>query len=485
MRWDPLDDPTRVLQQSRVRVTDAYDLTDKTGRHVTLDELGKIAFLGPDEPLPEYITTAEAGERYVTYFRCEYKDPKTKAWKYAEWVRGDGEPRDDWQSLREGDIPFGRSSYFFTPSGDERKLETNPHLRYRPRMTPLYLLVDQWNHEITYLVAFIQMITTLGVVYVKLPPNASSDAVSAFEEMGWIEGAGAQRRLVFRRSAPGSNEWMIAPELAKIPLEVPDAEIIRLQMLKEDIKDHMPNRFLTGMAFKETAEGTGTALIDQRQAAALPFGADLRSRDNTIRDMGYAELACIRTWDKDVPEKSLKPYRVVTTGQEPDARGDPDPGKEVVITAETARRRFVLGVMTKGVTASERYQEQAAAYADYERRTITFEQLLKRLDHPDTKKQQNELDKELIREITEPAYEQIVKASFFVAFSSLGDIDLSIIAPELLGSGGASAQPAQRNGGSNGAAPNNGPVQRPAITPAPVEGPQGGSGAGMAGMVGS
>src|SRR3990167_3435837 len=63
VRWDPLDDPTRVLQQSRVRVTDAYDLTDKTGRHVTLDELGKVAFLGPDEPLPEYVTTAEAGER--------------------------------------------------------------------------------------------------------------------------------------------------------------------------------------------------------------------------------------------------------------------------------------------------------------------------------------------------------------------------------------------------------------------------------------
>ena len=351
-------------------------------------------------------------------------------------------------------------------------------------MTPLYLLVDQWNHEITYLVAFIQMITTLGVVYVKLPPNASSDAVSAFEEMGWIEGAGAQRRLVFRRSAPGSNEWMIAPELAKIPLEVPDAEIIRLQMLKEEIQKHMPNPLMLGMA--DINEPPATSILDQRQAAEITFGADLKSRDNTIRDMGYAEFACLRTWDKDVPEKSLKPYRVVTTGEEPDARGDPDPGKEVVITAQTARRRFVLSAFTKRTTAQERYQEQAAAYADYQRGTISFEQLLKRLDHPDPKKQMKELDKEKLRTTMEPMYQQIDKQSLLTAFTALAGIALSIIAPELLGAGAAPpAPPAQRNGGSNGAAPNSGPVQRPAITPAPIEGAQGGSGAGMAGMVGS
>ena len=163
--------------------------------------------------------------------------------------------------LTEYDNPLGRSMYFFIASGDERIDETDPHLRYRPRLYALLVDIQQYNYLATLIAALAHKKVSDEDVYVDVG-RLNPEALAALEEWGLIEGVGAQRRFVFRRPDPGSGEMAVSPPLEKWPNDLEPHLMLLLQETKEAMQRHLPNRFLTGSAFSEVKEATGTVRVE-------------------------------------------------------------------------------------------------------------------------------------------------------------------------------------------------------------------------------
>lgn len=411
-------EPEVVIQESEIPFLEAYEkIRDAQGRRPTLDAYGKLGWMAESEPV------AGEGSGWdrvkLRWIRREARDPKTGQWYGCEYVyRADGSI-DDAELIREDVIPGGRSSYFITPAGTELASERSAHLRYRSRLYPLATLVAELNQCMTEMMAFSRMSTSLGFMYMELPPNLNPAIVQVLEEMGMLEGEGSKRRMVFRLPDPASGEIMFLPRLEVMPLRLDQAFLRRLEYLQEAIPQYKENRFLTGKAFEETREGAATSLLDQHQAAGLPVGDDLANSDATIRRMLEFERQCILYWDEGVEPKALKPYPLVTTGEEPLLTGGPEAGQTVTVTAQKLRRKMQLRVVTKGVTQGEQFAQEQRAFNLHMRGVMTDAQLIREIGYDDTDKQMRELNRDRLRRQYLPRYQELEKIGIDTLFLAI------------------------------------------------------------------
>jgi hypothetical protein len=306
---------------------------------------------------------------------------------------GDSTDKDDRKELNRYKNPLGRGSYFITPCGTELPSERDPHLRFRPRIYRLAVLAKAMNFWITRMSALALKYESDENVYINAT-KMDEGFIQSMEEMGYIEGVGAERRLRFRRPEAGSGELPIVPHLERWPNEIEPHELEVFNYLKEQIAEAKPNRFLTGNAFRETREATSTSLLDQHQAASTPINMDLWKNDVTQRNMAEAELhaICSPEWaEVDTPKYGLKPFFAVVGVDIP--HGNRKVGDVVTINAGKIKGvKFEITALTKNETQQEKAQNDLAAYQDFDRRTIDFKQLLKRLGHDDPEHQEDELD---------------------------------------------------------------------------------------------
>ena len=473
MSWFPLDKPEVIIQSSDIPYVEALNLQNDKGEYVDIDALGKVNFVGKSQPEPEWGNDT-LYDKKVSFIVRDMKDKQTGKWRVTEYLCPSGGSMDDATVLKEYDNPLGRSMYFIVPSGDEVLTESDPHLRYRPLLYSEYVLVQEYNYLKTLIASLARKKISDEDVYVdasKLTP----EALAAMEESGIIEGVGAQRRLVFKRPAPGSGDIMVAPTLQRWPNDVEEHLMLVFEDTKQNLAMVRPNRFLMGQAYQETKEGTGAAVLDQHQAAALPYGPYLIKQEQFWKEQAEAEHAAIMYWDSASPTGTMKPYYATATPDLPLLRGSPDAGHNTFINAEKLQRNFVITVSIKNETQQEKLLNDQMAYGDFAQGTITEEQRLRRLGHDDPQGQLERLQEERWEKQYQPRFDQIAMQGIETLFSALTYLNLTQMA------GGPPMMPTGQPGGEQMGGGQVGPTARPSITPSPIERP-GGNGVGPTGV---
>jgi hypothetical protein len=395
----PLSNPEIVFQESKIKYVHAKDLTrdaDLGGGKLTLDKAKKLHFLGDTEPEDEYSDSSDSGGPEIHVLKRAYLDKKTNRWKWDCWVRVDGAQVNESEQLEGGDCPFDRCPYFFMASGDEQVTETDPHLRFRPKIYPLLVDIQELNFWETELAKAIA--ARIQYPFYNRLDGMDPALLQAYQALegagaGLIEGQGAERRFIWRLPESASDEVPTFPALEAWPIV--DLEVVRLRIEQKrmDIQIHSPNRFLTGSAFDELKNAsTGTGFLNQAQAAQTTVHGDLENFDAFVEDWLQAECEAWIYWDEGAEVQKPRKYRI--HGDEPVTKNPREAGDEVFINAEKLKRPFVLSAHTSNMTQQERALEDQSADTAYLQRAITKTQWLKRRGADDPEKQADELWKD-------------------------------------------------------------------------------------------
>ena len=458
----PLSDPVVCLEDVEIDYLEWRQLKGQNGKYATLDEAGKVLFLGESHQTD----TGTATGKKLHLLRHAYREPGTDKWKVCEYLSLDGKAETS-ELMDEYDSPGGMP-YEICPGGDEMRNESDPHLRYRPMLYSLYTVVGELNYSVTILMAWSRKRLGTQSIYCEIGAvNENGRAV--LEGLGLtLEGAGAETRMVFEMQEPGSRKVMIAPKLSEVPMPRPDELIMRIGMLGQEILRLRSSRFISGAATaQEVTQGTATAITSQTQQASIPYSASVKKQSSFWRRYFAWVRACILFWDEGVPEGAMKLYPILTSGDEPTYGQKGDPGKVLYINAEKIGRKFETLVYIRNVTEREQAERDARALIKWDRGLINTEQLLDEMGFEDPGKQMRELNKERHRRQYRERYTTIEISAVDTLLSATTGINLGALA----------ANAAPQSLGGNGAGQPQLPQGAQPIQPPPMTSPEGNSSA--------
>lgn len=396
---DDPSDPYLVIQESKIKYTRARGMKrdEKLGGGVLgLKDLKKVAFIGPNEPPEEFNTGNNDTSGTEIHFmrRAMCVDDK---WTVDTWVRVADTDISESEHMEHYDVPFDRCPYFFIASDSEQATESDPHLRYRPKIYGLLVLLVEWNALVTQLDAAIQF-RLEHPFYVRYD-GLDGPALMALTDSAQVEGQGAERKLVVRFPETGSDEIPTAPALEALPTTDIAAIIERLKMLQGEILEEMPNRFLLGRATERDLSGTGTGLLNQAQAAQTTVRGDLDNFDAFVEEWMRAEEQAWCYWDEG--SEVLKPRKHYITGDEPVVANPRERGEEAYYDADKLKYRHVIHAYTANMTQQERALEDQSADLAFQNGSLTKTQWLKKRGADDPEKQADDLWKDQMERMTE------------------------------------------------------------------------------------
>lgn len=471
LRWQPNNNPTVVLEESEVPFLEWREYTKQVGKqkkYLTLDEAGKVMFLGDTQMLD----SPNVNQKKLKVCIHAYQIPGSRdEWKVCQYISADGQEAEKWQ---EYDSPFG-NPYVFLASGAELPTETDPHLRFRPDadMYSLYVVGRDQNEWLTRLTALAFDHASNRSLYIPLY-GIQGDVMQAWQGLiegmgGRVEGAGAERRGVLPISEANPGEWRILPRLERIPSEIPEAMNLRIDQLERMMLSLETSRFLTGGATsEEITQGTASAIERQTEQSTLPFDNHLKKQKAFwVKLLGMVHRAIV-FWDKGAPKGAQKKYMRLASGNEPVAKGKVEPGTEIYVDADMLKKKVDILIYLGNDTANERQTKDAIAKAKYDWGILTFTQLLEGLGFEDPEAQRDllveEHDLERGRELIAP-HDDFEMLSIM---STLSAKDLVSMAPMMqppqpMGSGG---------GGQTMPVPSQG-VNTPAVRPSTPASAQG------------
>lgn len=468
-RFSPCIDPTIFIQESEVTYMEGTKLRNEDGGFVSLDDAGKVVFLGARQPLNS-ITTAQAGKK-LRVVTIAWLEPGTEdEWHIAEYIYQTGTNlADGGAQLSDKLVPFKRCPYFITPAGSQRAYETDPDLHFRPRMYASIVTMGENNQWQTLLAAFALKFSTNFYWDIS---SLTPEARSFMSELG-VEGDGAHEYLVFKMPQPGSNEMQGLPHVERFPFELPDVIKEIVQRNKEEMVRYQPSRFQTGgLSRTEVSEGTATVEVDMRQASSLPFSADLELSDATYKDELLAAEACVKYWDEGARSGASKKYFTAASQDIPVIGKQPDPGTQVWVDVNKLNQPKQIVVVTRNKTQAEDQQDALLAFQDEKLGIITHRQTLERRGFDDAGKQEEELEQERIEKLFQPMADEVDKRAVATIYSALTGINL------VAAGGGSMPNPQLQQGQP----PTPNPTQ-PQVIPAPVQ-MQGGSSGSAPGVPG-
>ena len=448
---------------------------EKGGKYLkSIEDFKKVAFVGDAQE----IDMAAHSDKKVRVCTHAYKVPDTEDWKVCEYVYPVGSEVTDGEVWQEYDSPFG-NPYEWCSSGAEIGIETDPHLRFRPDMDDLYVSVMEQNNWLTLLAQVAIKRLSNGNLYIPLY-GAQPEVVQSWlsEIQGFkVEGAGAERRGVVpvKETAPG--EYMVAPRLEPIPIEIPEAMMVRIEQLNVQVQSERTSRFLAGtVSAEEITQGTMGGIQMQTQAAALPASVHLRHQARFWKSLFRKLQKAIVYWDEGKSEGAQKKYYVIASGDEPIAKGKVEPGSEVYVNAEKMKRSIEILVYVSNLTEQERAVKDQQATMRWQGGVTDFEQYLDELGFEDPQRQMRVLNRErhLVEARAQFAQQEADERANL--WSALTGLNLAA-QPPMAPMGAPQIQmPAMQNGGG-APAPNlgmmppltNGPrASAPAVTEAPL-----------------
>lgn len=424
----PLSSPTVYIQESIITYREARGLKNRDGKSFRMRKDKSILF-GETEP-PEEVAPSAWGSEKIRRTRRAKLDPETGIWHVTEWVRGESANVSDAQELDDFECPFNHSPYFIAAGGQERVTEQSPHLRFRPKIYPLLVEVDQLNTYASLMLkrTIYRLENPFVVTFYGVQADVMAAMMAERPEMGTgvLEGAGAQRKYTWTLPQAGSDEIMMVPRLDPLPDDDVQGLIENINRTQANIDRLRANRWLLGGG--EVDGNPATSVIDQHQAARTPYGGDITSSDLLKKDWLTAETDAICYWDKT--QKGGKSYSYRTTADEPVARDPREAGDVVALTADKIKaQRWALKVHTENESDQERMLRQQAADNAYQLKRITKEQWLRGDSGPvtDPRKQLVELERERREEMSKPFEDAIAMQEIQTFFAAFAGLDPNIV----------------------------------------------------------
>ena len=426
MAWWPLRKPSVFIGEESVTYEEARELTNEDNKPLRISNEDKLFFFSEGEPTPEVQESAWAGKSVKVVTRA-MRNKETGRWMVTKWVRDGGRGVGESEMLEEVECPFKGPPFFVIASGDELKTEQDPHLRYRPMIYPLIVDVQELNALVTLLV-MTAVWHIQNPFYVRLD-RLDAQQITAIEGLasagfGVIEGAGAERKFLFRTPEAGTGEVMAAPALEAMPnANLPESFAARIQQVQVNIDRHVANRYLTGAAFDVTADQPSTTTLNQAEAAAAPFGPYHNNMASFIKDWLVAEHEAIAYMSKGMPGKAQMPFSMRIRGDEPTENDSREPGDEVVLTgAMVTENPYVLLVTIRNETQADRAMKEQLADIAYEKGADSREQWLRKRGYDDPGKQEEVLWKDKMDRAAEERYMQVFMEdvnNLFMALSGM------------------------------------------------------------------
>lgn len=431
--------PSFAFYESEIPYLEAKSKYRKEGKQLAWKG-GKCGWYGQDEAVDKSnfphqtvkVTTVDCldpnGEM------CPLDGCEHVARKIYVFICGPDEDIDDGYLFEEYDSPFPGCSFFVIPG--RRSSDRDMDARFRPMIAPMYVEGEATNYLSTLLYAQIREDYGPSGYYIDYsqadPRVLPEDGSMTFEFHGASEGE--------IQGFPGDVKRMPRTLSPHLPQEI----AIHQQRMQE----FMPNRFLTGSAYTEASNATGTAFLAQQQQASLPANGLLQKSDAAILKSRTYEYHAIQYWGL---AGETEWYAVMSgNNRNVTIRGEQPKHAEVfTVTASMLENLdFDLRIFTNSETLAEQQTRYQLARQKYMDGTITPDQFLREAGVDDIEGQKQQLRAAETYGLMVPEVQAAKKAAITKIYKVLGGIDL-MPAPAMGGMPGA-PNPVNAAGGLGG-----------------------------------
>lgn len=426
----PLDDPGLIVRQYQVSFTEARKLKSSEefgSKPFGLDRNGDVIFGETSTPEGEGTYNFNANGKKFDVIIREVRNEEGD-WERTEWIKAAGAPFVKAEMFTKTEVPFeDHSSFFIIPSGLEDPTQNLPHLRFVPMIADEADIVSELNYINTLLVRMARARLSDRLFYAPAS-ELRADQIQALEGAGLIgEGAGAARGAFFEAlETNDSNKIPILPtKLEAWPFPEQEELAARLTRLYQDLERARPNRIIIGQQLSQSEQPTATGIIDQHQAAELPYRPHLDMQEAFWEEQANCELATMLNWE--VEGKPGYGYAHVSTGEEPTADVSPTPGKDIYLDGTKISRKFTVKVRISNETRADQMQKKLDAYQDRGQGTLTDEQVLERIGFENPAQQLEELERDRQRKMAQEVYAPLERHNMkLLASAELGQDVLGI-----------------------------------------------------------
>ena len=427
---------------------DFQDNGETTTKRITLNNLGKIGWMGLDEE-PD----TSKGSKKVTVTVKDYRDPKGAMCslpgcnhpqrKIAIYVNLEKKDRES-EFVEEYDSPF-RGCSFYPIGGRIFHHETNLHYKYRPLMLAEYQEQNHGNFLKTLAATQVRQAYGDQDVYARLSSVTAENASFVRNSEGGFKGS------FDLKASSGPGQIPLLPDLDRFPKSIDP----HLQTLINDHERRMgefrPNRFLTGNANTEASNATGTAFLQQAQQAGMPYNGFLGNSDEAIKRAFEEIKHAICFMSKDDPEGVETRYYGSITGNEVTARYSGQPGELVWVSAKDFEEYdFDFLIKTESQTLAEQGARWLQEKDMYFTGVSTPEELLKAAGKFDIAGQLERLYAYRVRSSLMPIELEMAKEYQLFRSSAVTGIDFKAFMERIVGQPGDQSSAQQVSSGSTG-----------------------------------
>lgn len=435
--------PSFAAYESEIPFTEAAIKYKKAGLQFGVKG-GKCGWFGQDIALDHEhhmetvkVTTIDAidpeGEECVLE-GCEHV-----ARKIYVHISGKEDEMTDDTLFEEYDSPFPGCSFFIIPG--RRSSDRDMDARFRPMILPMYVEAEATNYLSTLLYAQIREDYGPAGYYIDYsqanPLNIPEGESVSFDFHGASEGE--------IQGFPGEVRRMPRTLSPHLPAEI--------AAHNQRMADFMPNRFLTGNAYTEASNATGTAFLAQQQQASLPANGLLQKSDAAILKSRTYEYHAIRYWGRSDPPGQPTEWYAVMSGNNRNVvtRGTQPKHAEVFkVTASMLEDLdFDLRIYTNSETLAEQQARYQLARQKKQDGAITPEQFLREAGSDDVEGQKQQLRAAETYGLMIPEIQAAKKAAITKIYKVLGGIDL-VPAPSLAGAPMGAPESVSASGGLGG-----------------------------------
>lgn len=399
----------------------------KNGQKVTLDGLGKLGWLGLHEEQDKTVADKKVDiivrdARKLDGSMCQLEGCDHPMREITVFICPEGKT-DAAEEVDNYDSPFPGCS-FFVIGARESYHETDFHQKYRPLMMPAYQEQFHQNYLNTQLATYSRDAYGDQDVYV----DGSTIPQHIAAQMG--EGGFTGK---IERSPKNSNEVQIFPgKLERWPKAIDPHLATLISNSERRLGEVSPNRFMTGSAFTEASNATGTAFLQQAQQAALPYNGLLGQSDGSIKKCFEFCHHAIRMWGMEDGEGESKVptrYYAALTGTESTYRYSGKPGELVYVDADMlGSYDFDIVLKTESRTVAEEGARWLQAKDKYMTGVITFAQLLQDAGIFDVEQQLELLYGDRVRATLLPTEMEMTKGYALFKASAFSGADFTAMA---------------------------------------------------------
>lgn len=455
---DPITGPDIAFLEYEVPFIEASEKYSKGNSKMTLDGTSKVVWLGEGEATQDGRETSETinskvrvivrDARSLDHSNCPIEGCVYPARTISIYVCGMGEDLSESHMVESYDSPF-RDCSIYVVGGRKSKIR-NPDKRYRPLLLPLYAEAH-WTNYLNTLLATIGR-TDYADEYFYIDLSQTPE---------WVQLPEGGVNLVLDRPSAESGKIPAYPgPVARFPKTASPHIMELLKQSQQRLSSYLPNRFLTGNANTEASNATGTAFIQQAQAAGLPYNRLLNESDGTILRMFQNMYHAIQFWGVADTEGSPTRYYVATSGQETILSGGAAPGEVIWVDANKLSMDFDLLIRTKSETLAEENMRWMIMKDKKAAGAATEENLIKSAGFDDVEGQKRLLRADQIRADAEPLVRAMRNLRLVQRVSAVTGMDFTAIA-QMAGMG----QPGQGSSGGQTQPANSGSSQQPTTAP--------------------